>query len=70
MTERAARVIHRFTLLAWIAGIVHTLGEGTDAHEPWFLGLLAATTLPAVVALGWRVSERGVTRPQGSVARA
>ena len=52
------RVIHRFTLLAWIAGIVHTLGEGTDAHEPWFLALLAVTTLPAVVALGWRVSER------------
>ena len=52
------RVLHRFTLLAWVAGIVHTLGEGTDAREPWYLGLVAVTTLPAVVALGWRVSER------------
>ena len=52
------RLLHRFTLLFWVAGIAHTIGEGTDASEPWFLALLAATTIPPVVALGWRVSER------------
>jgi methionine sulfoxide reductase heme-binding subunit len=64
------RILHRFTLLAWIAGIVHTIGEGTDAHEPWFLALIAVTTLPAVVALGWRISERGSAGAQAVSVRA
>ncbi len=25
------KVLHRFTALAWILGVVHTLGEGSDA---------------------------------------
>lgn len=55
---RRWRVLHRFTLVFWVAGIAHTIGEGTDAAEPWFLALLAATTIPPVVSLGWRISER------------
>ena len=40
--------VHRLTLLAWVGSIVHTLGEGTDRHEAWFLAILI---LPAVAAL-------------------
>jgi sulfoxide reductase heme-binding subunit YedZ len=40
--------LHRFTALAWIAGIVHSLGEGTDAGATWFL---VATAIPVVPAL-------------------
>jgi methionine sulfoxide reductase heme-binding subunit len=39
--------LHRFTALAWLAGIVHTLGEGSDAHSGWFVVMLALTILPA-----------------------
>jgi methionine sulfoxide reductase heme-binding subunit len=40
--------LHRFTALAWIAGIVHSLGEGTDAGETWFLVATAIVVLPAL----------------------
>jgi sulfoxide reductase heme-binding subunit YedZ len=43
--------LHRFTALAWIAGIVHAIGEGTDAGSAWFVLLIASTTVPALVLL-------------------
>jgi sulfoxide reductase heme-binding subunit YedZ len=46
--------LHRFTALAWIAGIVHSLGEGTDAGETWFLVATAIVVLPALGLLGLR----------------
>jgi sulfoxide reductase heme-binding subunit YedZ len=54
--------LHRFTAVAWIAGIVHAIGEGTDAGSAWFVLLIAATTVPALVLLTLR-------NFQGSVAR-
>jgi sulfoxide reductase heme-binding subunit YedZ len=42
------RRLHRFTALAWLLGIVHSLGEGTDAGQVWFL---AMTAIVAVVPL-------------------
>jgi methionine sulfoxide reductase heme-binding subunit len=50
------RVLHRFTALAWVLGIVHTLGEGTDTGQAWFLAAVAATTLPAAALAVMRVS--------------
>lgn len=43
------KIIHRFTALAWILGVVHTLGEGTDAGETWFLAVTAIAVLPVVL---------------------
>src|SRR5215211_6170679 len=34
--ERRWRTLHRFTALAWLAGLGHSLGEGTDAGQAWF----------------------------------
>jgi sulfoxide reductase heme-binding subunit YedZ len=42
------RKLHRFTALAWALGIVHSLGEGTDAGQAWFLAMTAIAVLPAV----------------------
>jgi sulfoxide reductase heme-binding subunit YedZ len=42
------RIMHRFTALVWLGGLAHSLGEGTDAGQTWFLALLAVTTLPAM----------------------
>jgi sulfoxide reductase heme-binding subunit YedZ len=43
--------LHRFTALAWIAGIVHSLGEGTDAGATWFLAATGIAVVPALVLL-------------------
>jgi sulfoxide reductase heme-binding subunit YedZ len=45
-TERWKR-IHRFTLLAWVLGAAHSLGEGTDAGQMWFLVCAGIVALPA-----------------------
>jgi sulfoxide reductase heme-binding subunit YedZ len=46
--------LHRFTALAWIAGIIHALGEGSDAGSAWFVLLIATTTVPALLLLTLR----------------
>jgi sulfoxide reductase heme-binding subunit YedZ len=46
--------LHRWTALAWVAGIVHSLGEGTDAGTTWFLVCTAVAVVPALVLLAAR----------------
>jgi sulfoxide reductase heme-binding subunit YedZ len=43
--------LHRWTALAWLAGLVHSLGEGTDAGTAWFLVATAVGVVPALVLL-------------------
>jgi sulfoxide reductase heme-binding subunit YedZ len=45
------RKLHRFTALAWVLGVGHALGEGTDAGAAWFLLATAAVALPAIALL-------------------
>jgi sulfoxide reductase heme-binding subunit YedZ len=45
------RVLHRFTALAWVLGLVHSLGEGTDAGQAWFLAMTAIVAVPALLLL-------------------
>jgi sulfoxide reductase heme-binding subunit YedZ len=45
------RTLHRFTALAWVLGIVHSLGEGTDAGQAWFLAMTAIAVIPALSLL-------------------
>jgi sulfoxide reductase heme-binding subunit YedZ len=45
------RVLHRFTALAWVLGLAHSLGEGTDAGQAWFLAMTAIVVAPALVLL-------------------
>jgi methionine sulfoxide reductase heme-binding subunit len=52
------RRLHRFTALAWILGVAHGLGEGTDARSAWFLLSTAAVVLPAVALLVVRLAPR------------
>jgi sulfoxide reductase heme-binding subunit YedZ len=48
------RKLHRLTALAWIAGLVHALGEGTDSGQLWFLALVTIVAVPAVAMLAVR----------------
>jgi sulfoxide reductase heme-binding subunit YedZ len=57
------RKLHRLTALAWIAGIVHTLGEGTDAGQIWFLAMLAIVAVPALALLFVRYFTHEAPRP-------
>ncbi len=45
------RVLHRFTALAWVLGVVHSLGMGTDAGQAWFLVMTAIAVVPATALL-------------------
>ena len=54
------RMLHRFTALAWLLGIVHALGQGTDAGAPWFLLAVAAAVIPGLVLLAMRLTPRPV----------
>jgi sulfoxide reductase heme-binding subunit YedZ len=45
------RKLHRFTALAWILGLAHSLGEGTDAGQAWFLAMTAIVVVPALALL-------------------
>ena len=50
------RSLHRFTALAWVLGIAHSLGEGTDAGTAWFLLGTAIVAIPAGALLIARLS--------------
>ena len=52
------RRLHRFTALAWILGVAHGIGEGTDAGAGWFLLATAAVVLPAAALLVVRLAPR------------
>ena len=59
------RKLHRFTALAWLAGLGHALGEGTDAGQVWFLAMLAVVAIPALALLATRVLKlRRVLKPR------
>jgi methionine sulfoxide reductase heme-binding subunit len=51
------KVLHRFTALAWVLGLIHTLGTGTDAGRPWFLAMMAVTALPPLALIVWRLAR-------------
>jgi sulfoxide reductase heme-binding subunit YedZ len=57
------RSAHRFTALAWVLGLVHSLGEGTDAGTTWFLAMTAIVAVPPLLLLGVRLIGPAVRRP-------
>ena len=57
--QRRWRAIHRFTVLAWWLGVLHSLGEGTDAGEVWFLAMTAIVVVPALVLFVARLADGG-----------
>jgi sulfoxide reductase heme-binding subunit YedZ len=64
---RRWRKLHRLAALAWLLGLAHSLGEGTDAGQTWFLVTLAVAAVPALVLLLMRLLSPGAG---GAIARA
>ena len=65
------RKLHRFTALAWLLGIVHSLGEGTDAGQTWFLAMTAIAVGPPLILLcsRWLQSSSPSPRTVGAAGR-
>lgn len=49
------RTLHRWTALAWVLGVVHAIGAGTDASAAWFLVAAAMVVVPAAGLLTRRL---------------
>jgi sulfoxide reductase heme-binding subunit YedZ len=64
------RNLHRFTALAWLLGVVHSLGEGTDAGQAWFLAMTAIVVLPPLILLATRWLGNGTPAGTRTVASA
>jgi sulfoxide reductase heme-binding subunit YedZ len=65
------RMLHRFTALAWVLGLAHSLGEGTDAGQAWFLVMVAIVALPALVLLlGRWINRSSAPGVQAGAVRA
>jgi len=65
------RVMHRFTALAWVFAVIHSLGEGSDAGRLWFVAITAIAVIPTLVLLIARLARprgRGVQVELGSRA--
>jgi methionine sulfoxide reductase heme-binding subunit len=48
------RKLHRFTAVLWLLGLGHSLGEGTDAGQIWFLAMIGLVVVPALALLATR----------------
>ena len=58
--------LHRLTAVFWALAIVHTIGAGSDAVEPWFLILNGVVIVPAVLLL----TLRWIGRASGEMVTA
>jgi len=51
------RTLHRFSALAWLLGLAHSLGEGTDSTQPWFIAMVVIVAAPALALLIRRLAR-------------
>lgn len=53
------RRLHRFSAAFWLLAIVHTIGAGSDATQPWFLLASGVLVVPAALLLLLRLLAGG-----------
>jgi sulfoxide reductase heme-binding subunit YedZ len=63
------RRLHRFTALAWLLGLVHSLGEGTDAGQLWFLFMIGIVVVPTLALILWRQCQSRTSKPSAVPSR-
>ncbi len=51
------RKLHRLTAVAWLLGVAHAIGQGTDAGTVWFAISLIAFAGPPFALLVWKLSR-------------
>lgn len=63
------KVVHRFTLLAWLFAFAHGIGSGSDASTGWFLALMGILLVPVFFALAYRLLPGDEAKPPSSSKR-
>lgn len=63
---RLWRRIHRFTPVAYVLALFHTLATGTDAGSPWMIATLTGLTAPIAFAFSYRVLASAGARSAGA----
>jgi sulfoxide reductase heme-binding subunit YedZ len=63
------RKLHRLTSVAWLAGIVHSLGEGSDVGLIWFVVSTSVAIGPAGGLLWYRVTARRLIGERQAVVK-
>jgi sulfoxide reductase heme-binding subunit YedZ len=70
------RKLHRFTPVAYVLALVHTIGAGTDASTPWLRTFMLATAVPISIMFVLRLitarrkARRPATRPAAATRGA
>ena len=59
---RLWRKLHRWTIVVFGLGLVHTLGSGTDSGSTWLIALLALAAVPVALVGGLRLVKLGGAR--------
>jgi len=54
------RKLHYLTLPVWLLASVHAVLAGTDARDPWFVGIVAGAVAAVAIAACTRFSPRSV----------
>jgi sulfoxide reductase heme-binding subunit YedZ len=62
------RRLHRLTAAFWVLAIVHTIGTGSDAAQPWFLLIAGVMVVPAALLLVLRWLDRWWSAPVGAAS--
>lgn len=55
--QRTFRAVHWFAYAMWPIALVHSIGNGTNGTEKWFLAFAATSVLAVGGALVWRLSS-------------
>jgi sulfoxide reductase heme-binding subunit YedZ len=63
---RRWRNAHRLTPLVYVLGVIHTLGSGSDAGQPWLMALLLATGTPILYLGALRTCRIGMSAVPGA----
>jgi sulfoxide reductase heme-binding subunit YedZ len=51
------KILHRVTAVAWVLSVIHTLGEGTDGGDAWFIAIVVLTVLPTLLLILVRLTH-------------
>jgi len=54
---RTWRAIHWTSYACWPVALVHSIGTGSDARQPWLLAVLVACLAAVLASIGWRLAS-------------
>jgi hypothetical protein len=55
----AWRAVHWITYATWVFVVLHAMGVGSDARQPWMIGLVMVSTSAVVASAIWRALSGG-----------